>query len=97
MKLLLISIIETLGVENVWDNILGKKASLTFGQECASATIWMFVILVLRTVLLLLGLTPFVPNGLVFSFPFLIQVGLHSLTHSLIYSFPLCLSISLSL
>mmetsp|Transcript_2251 Transcript_2251/g.4199 ORF Transcript_2251/g.4199 Transcript_2251/m.4199 type:complete len:265 (+) Transcript_2251:15-809(+) len=74
VKLFLISIIESLGVENVWDNVLGKKASQTFGQECASAAIWMFVILLLRTLLFLLGLTSSVPNGLIFSFPFFIQM-----------------------
>jgi hypothetical protein len=75
MKLMLISIIESLGVENVWDNILGKKASLTFGQECASAAVWMLVVLVLRSVLLLGGLEGALPRGVVFSFPLLIQVS----------------------
>jgi hypothetical protein len=75
VKLLIISIIETLGVENIWDNVLGKKVSQTFGQECASAAIWMFFILMLRSALLLLGLTPYVPNGIIFSFPYLIQVN----------------------
>lgn len=74
VKLFIISIIESLGVENVWDNVLGKKASQTFGQECASAAIWMFVILILRTFLSLMGLISSVPNGLIFSFPFFIQV-----------------------
>ena len=77
VKLLIISIIETLGVENVWDNILGKKVSQTFGQECASAAIWMFFILLLRSVIFLVGLAPHVPNGLIFSFPYFIQVQMH--------------------
>ena len=69
------SIIENLGVENVWDNVLGKKVSQLFGQECASAAIWMLTVLLLRSTLCMLGLVTYIPNGLIFSSPFLIQVG----------------------
>lgn len=74
VKLFLLSIIENLNMENIWDNILGKKVSQTFGQECASAAIWMFFVLFLRSILLVFGVMSYIPNGLLFSFPFFIQL-----------------------
>lgn len=60
-------------VENVW-NLLGKKMPILFGKECASAVIWMFSCLVLRFFLILCHLDTVIANGIVFAFPFFIQV-----------------------
>lgn len=77
VKLLMMSLMKALGVENLWDNILGKKVSQAFGQECASAAIWMCFILLVRSALSVVGWTSYVPNGLLFSFPYLIQVKIY--------------------
>ena len=74
VKVFIVSIIESLSLENIWENILGKRVSQIFGQECASAAIWMFFVLLLRTILILCGLSSFVPHGVLFSCPLFIQV-----------------------
>ncbi len=56
-----------------WD-ALGRKPSLVFGQECGSATIWMFVALLQRTIVWFLKLDGYFPFGLFFAFPLLVQV-----------------------
>ena len=56
-----------------WD-ILGRKSSLVFGRECGSATIWMLSVLLQRTIIWLLGLDAFLPYGIIFAFPLIVQV-----------------------
>jgi hypothetical protein len=60
-------------IEVLWD-LLGKKLCLIFGKECASACIWMVCSLIVRTLLTAFRLEHFVPNGIVFAFPYFIQV-----------------------
>jgi hypothetical protein len=60
-------------IETVWD-MLGKKFCLIFGKECASACVWMLFSLFLRTVLIAIRLEHFVPCGMVFAFPYFIQL-----------------------
>jgi hypothetical protein len=56
-----------------WD-FLGRKQALIFGEECGSATVWMLAALVQRTVICYLRLDSFIPYGLIFAFPLLVQV-----------------------
>ena len=60
-------------VETLWD-LLGKKLCLVFGKECGSACIWMVCSLLLRTILTALRLDSTIPSGIIFAFPYFIQV-----------------------
>lgn len=53
---------------------LGRKGPQLFGAECGSAAIWVFLALVQRGILTLLKVEQYIPSGLIFSFPLLIQV-----------------------
>lgn len=55
-------------------DLLGKSTALRFGRECASATIWMLCILLIRSALSTVGCLSLVPNAFVFALPFLIQL-----------------------
>ncbi len=61
-------------VDTLFWSSLGKKGPLLFGEECASAALWMFLALLQRCVLLLLRIEPYVPTGIIFAFPLLLQV-----------------------
>lgn len=68
-------------IEKLWD-LLGKKLFLVFGVECASAAIWMVFALVLRSIIILVRLDNFVPSGVIFAFPYFIQVGISGICSS---------------
>jgi hypothetical protein len=61
-------------IEKLWD-LLGNDLSLLFGKECAAAAMWMFWCLLFRLVLLIVRLERYVAFGIIFAFPFLIQVS----------------------
>lgn len=61
-------------IEAVWD-LLGKKTCLVFGKECGSACIWMIFSLIVRAIIILIGLEQYIPCGVVFAFPYFIQVN----------------------
>jgi len=54
--------------------ILGSQTALLLGTESAAVTVWMLVVLSLRSVLASLGLLSLVPHGLVFALPLLMQL-----------------------
>ncbi len=77
----------------IWD-LLGKKLVIAFGRECASASIWMFEILIIRSILSLLSISRFIPYGLIFALPSAIKVSTcYSLCEFRMYFdlFPICL------
>lgn len=67
----------------IW-SALGGSPALLFGEECASVATWTFLVLLLRTVLYFTYAEPFIPNGLVYALPILIQV---------LFPRPTCISI----
>ena len=54
--------------------VLGSQTALLLGTESAAVTVWMLVVLSLRSVLASLGLLSLVPHGLVFALPLLMQL-----------------------
>ena len=62
-------------IETLWD-LLGRKLCLIFGKECASACVWMVCALILRTIIIAIRLENVIPSGIVFAFPYFIQVKL---------------------
>ena len=62
-------------IETLWD-LLGRKLCLIFGKECASACVWMVCALILRTIIIAIRLEDVIPSGIVFAFPYFIQVNL---------------------
>ncbi len=53
---------------------LGKRGPLLFGEECGSAALWVFLALLQRCILILLRIEAYVPSGLIFAFPLILQV-----------------------
>ena len=64
-------------IDTLFWSILGGKGPLLFGEECGSAAVWMILALAQRCILLLLRIERYVPSGLIFAFPMLIQVSHH--------------------
>jgi hypothetical protein len=62
-------------IDTLFWSSLGKKGPLLFGEECGSAAVWMLLALVQRSILILLRIESYVPSGLLFAFPMLIQVS----------------------
>lgn len=62
------------GVVDSLLGVLGSQTALLLGTESAAVTVWMLVVLSLRSVLASLGLLSFVPHGLVFALPLLMQL-----------------------
>ena len=58
---------------------LGRKSCLLLAEECGSVTLWVFLSLIFRSVVLLLKLELFIPSGFYLAFPLLIQVSLFPL------------------
>lgn len=58
----------------VW-NALGSSSAILFGEECASVAVWTFVVLLIRAVLYMINAEDFVPFGLLFAFPLLVEVS----------------------
>jgi hypothetical protein len=54
--------------------ILGQKLSILFGKECASASLFMFICLFLRFIVVLLNISKIIPVGLIFAFPLIVQM-----------------------
>lgn len=54
--------------------ILGQELSILFGKECASASLFMFICLFLRFIVVLLNISPGFPSGFIFAFPLIIQM-----------------------
>lgn len=73
MKYFILSVIENFGVESLWE-VLGRKPAQLFGRECASSAIWMMVSLFIRFILIACKVHEYVPLGIIFAFPYLIQV-----------------------
>lgn len=61
-------------IDTLFWNALGRKGPLLFGEECGSAAVWMLLVLIQRSILILLRIEQYVPSGLIFAFPILIQV-----------------------
>lgn len=70
---------------------LGRKSCLLLAEECGSVTLWVFLSLIFRSVVLLLKLELFIPSGFYLAFPLLIQVSLYPLI--VIYAFYLITSL----
>ena len=67
---------KSFGVEELWE-FLGNRASQIFGEESASAAVWMFLCLVVRYITFILGLHRLgISNGIIFASPYFIQVHL---------------------
>lgn len=58
----------------VW-KLLNKEVSVHFGTECAAVATWTVIVMVIRFVLQLAKIIDYVPLGLVFAFPLIIQVS----------------------
>lgn len=58
----------------IW-NTLSKKSCLLFGQECVSVAIWVILTLLFRTCLYFTKSEDYLPRGLIYAFPFFIQVS----------------------
>jgi len=61
-------------VDTLFWSSLGKRGPLLFGEECGSAALWMFLALLQRCLLILLRVEPYIPSGLIFAFPLILQV-----------------------
>jgi hypothetical protein len=58
----------------VW-KLLNKEVSVHFGTECAAVATWTVIVMVIRFVLQLAKIIDYVPVGLIFAFPLIIQVS----------------------
>jgi len=69
-------------VESAWVTLWQKPGLLDFTSDAASGAIWIFLSLTIRSILSVIGIMKFIPEGLLFSFPLLVmylvhQFGLH--------------------
>lgn len=64
------------GIELIWVQ-LGRKSSQIFGNDCACAAIWMFLILWIRLLVGLLKLNSYIPYGEMFASPLFLSVRIH--------------------
>lgn len=62
-------------VEAVVWKLLNKEVSVHFGTECAAVATWTVIVMVIRFVLQLAKIIDYVPVGLIFAFPLIIQVS----------------------
>ncbi len=60
-------------IEKFWCSLGGNTAQL-FGKESASSMVWMLISLSTRFLLQLFRIDSFVPFGLIFAFPYILQV-----------------------
>jgi hypothetical protein len=73
MKYFMLSIMENFGLESLWE-VLGRKPAQLFGRECASSAIWMIISLLIRFIVILLKVDNYFPRGIIFAFPYAMQV-----------------------
>ena len=55
-------------------DLLGKKYAVKFGSECSKVTTWMVVVLVIKYSVYLLKIEHFFPIGMIFAFPYPMQI-----------------------
>ena len=60
-------------IESIFE-LLGQKISQVFGKDCASASILMFISLGIRLIVILSGTEKYLPLGLIFASPYLVQM-----------------------
>jgi len=64
-------------IESIW-SVLQDRQIIIFGKECGLAGIIMFCTLWIKSFLIWFHLDFYIPNGLTFALPFLIQVRVNS-------------------
>ena len=73
MKYFALSFLDNIGLESLWD-VLGRKPAQLFGRECASSCVWTIVSLMIRFFIIITRLESYIPRGIIYSFPYFIQV-----------------------
>ena len=61
-------------IVNLFSSILGKKLALLFGKECLRSSTWMCISLFIRYLVSVFYLEKYIPIGMIFSFPYIIQI-----------------------
>lgn len=61
-------------IVNFLSSILGKKLALLFGKECLRSSTWMCISLFIRYLVSVFYLEKYIPIGMIFSFPYIIQI-----------------------
>lgn len=62
-------------IELYFWNILGSSVAVLFGEECAAAACWTILVLTIRCILYCTYLEPYVPYGLIYALPVLVEVS----------------------
>lgn len=61
-------------IVNLLSTILGKRLALLFGKECLRSSTWMCISLFIRYLVSMFYLENYIPVGMIFSFPYIIQL-----------------------
>jgi len=61
-------------IVNILSSVLGKKLALLFGKECLRSATWMCISLFVRYLVVVFYLESYIPVGIIFSFPYIIQL-----------------------
>lgn len=63
-----------MGLEDTLWKVLSKRQSILFGRECLAAGLWSFLAIFLRLVLYFCRCEAWISYGLIWAFPYSIQV-----------------------
>lgn len=58
----------------VW-KVLDRPPYIAFGKECLNSTIWTYLILIFKALISFFQIESYIPSGLLFALPLLIQVS----------------------
>ena len=68
-----VEVYTTAAMESLWKS-LGNEWFILFGLECGRSALWIFVVLIQRTLFEVMHISDYIPYGLYFALPLTMQV-----------------------